>query len=133
MRTRLSVVLGLSVWLGVGACAKPEKAPPAPVKPAASNFRTPEGALDYAAEYVKQRKQFGKPIAELQGVQFMLADMGMKIAAARQLTYAAAHETDPRGELAAVLELTGIAHSGDDRQGGRGTDAADLHQTARRL
>ncbi len=53
-----------------------------------------QGALDYAAEYVKQRKQFGKPIAELQGVQFMLADMGMKIAAARQLTYAAAAKSE---------------------------------------
>ena len=49
-----------------------------------------QGALDYATEYVKQRKQFGKPIGELQGVQFMLADMAMKLTAARQMTYAAA-------------------------------------------
>ena len=35
-----------------------------------------QGALDYATDYVKERKQFGKPIAEFQGVQFMLADMG---------------------------------------------------------
>ena len=53
-----------------------------------------QGALDYAVDYVKQRKQFGKPIAELQGVQFMLADMGMKIAAARQLTYTAAAKSE---------------------------------------
>jgi alkylation response protein AidB-like acyl-CoA dehydrogenase len=53
-----------------------------------------QGALDYAADYVKQRRQFGKPIAELQGVQFMLADMGMKLAAARQLTYTAAAKSE---------------------------------------
>ncbi|MGZ4442643.1 MAG: acyl-CoA dehydrogenase family protein [Nocardioidaceae bacterium] len=49
-----------------------------------------QGALDYALEYAKERKQFGKPIADFQGLQFMLADMGMKVEAARQLTYAAA-------------------------------------------
>jgi alkylation response protein AidB-like acyl-CoA dehydrogenase len=53
-----------------------------------------QGALDYATEYVKQRKQFGKPIGELQGVQFMLADMAMKLTAARQLTYAAAAKSE---------------------------------------
>ena len=49
-----------------------------------------QGALDVALDYVAQRRQFGKAVAEFQGIQFMLADMGMKIAAARQLTYAAA-------------------------------------------
>ncbi len=49
-----------------------------------------QGALDYALDYAKERQQFGKPIAEFQGLQFMLADMGMKIEAARQLVYAAA-------------------------------------------
>ncbi|UIX33649.1 acyl-CoA dehydrogenase family protein [Streptomyces sp. GQFP] len=49
-----------------------------------------QGALDYAKGYVKERKQFGKPIADFQGIQFMLADMAMKIAAARALTYQAA-------------------------------------------
>ncbi|WP_130798369.1 acyl-CoA dehydrogenase [Streptomyces otsuchiensis] len=49
-----------------------------------------QGALDYAKGYVQERKQFGKPIGDFQGVQFMLADMAMKIEAARQLTYAAA-------------------------------------------
>ena len=49
-----------------------------------------QGALDYAAGYVKERKQFGRAIAEFQGIQFMLADMAMKLEAARQLTYAAA-------------------------------------------
>src|SRR5260370_14349447 len=45
-----------------------------------------QGALDYATGYVQQRRQFGKAIAEFQGVQFMLADMAMKVEAARHLT-----------------------------------------------
>jgi alkylation response protein AidB-like acyl-CoA dehydrogenase len=49
-----------------------------------------QGALDYAKGYVRERKQFGKPVGDFQGVQFMLADMAMKLEAARQLTYAAA-------------------------------------------
>ncbi len=49
-----------------------------------------QGALDYATAYVKERKQFGKAIAEFQGLQFMLADMAMELEAARQLVYAAA-------------------------------------------
>ncbi|WP_316520390.1 acyl-CoA dehydrogenase family protein [Kitasatospora brasiliensis] len=56
-----------------------------------------QGALDYAKGYVKERKQFGKAIAEFQGVQFMLADMAMKLEAARQLTYAAAAKSQ-RGD-----------------------------------
>ncbi|BCL15758.1 acyl-CoA dehydrogenase family protein [Micromonospora sagamiensis] len=56
-----------------------------------------QGALDYAKGYVKERKQFGKPVAEFQGIQFMLADMGMKLEAARQLTYAAAARSE-RGD-----------------------------------
>jgi alkylation response protein AidB-like acyl-CoA dehydrogenase len=65
-----------------------------------------QGALDYAKGYVKERKQFGKPIAEFQGVQFMLADMAMKIEAARQLTYAAAAKSE-RGD--ADLTFQGAA------------------------
>jgi alkylation response protein AidB-like acyl-CoA dehydrogenase len=56
-----------------------------------------QGALDYALGYVKERKQFGKPVADFQGLQFMLADMGMKVEAARQLTYAAAGRSE-RGD-----------------------------------
>ncbi|MFG2099024.1 acyl-CoA dehydrogenase family protein [Micromonospora echinaurantiaca] len=56
-----------------------------------------QGALDYAKGYVQERKQFGKPVADFQGVQFMLADMGMKLEAARQLTYAAAGRSE-RGD-----------------------------------
>src|SRR5260370_13109349 len=53
-----------------------------------------QGALDYAAGYVQQRRQFGQAIAEFQGVQFMLADMARKVEAARQLTYAAAARSE---------------------------------------
>ncbi|MBM0259985.1 acyl-CoA dehydrogenase family protein [Micromonospora sp. 4G55] len=56
-----------------------------------------QGALDYAKGYAAERKQFGKAIAEFQGIQFMLADMGMKLEAARQLTYAAAGKSE-RGD-----------------------------------
>ena len=56
-----------------------------------------QGALDYALDYAKERQQFGKSIADFQGLQFMLADMGMKIEAARQMTYAAAGRSE-RGD-----------------------------------
>jgi alkylation response protein AidB-like acyl-CoA dehydrogenase len=49
-----------------------------------------QGAFDAAVAYIKQRQQFGKRIADFQGIQFMVADMGMRIEAARQLVYAAA-------------------------------------------
>lgn len=56
-----------------------------------------QGALDYALAYVKDRQQFGKSIADNQAIQFMLADMGMKLEAARQLTYTAAAKSE-RGD-----------------------------------
>lgn len=46
-----------------------------------------QGAFTYAAKYVQQRVQFGAPLANLQGVQFMLADMSTKIASSRLLIY----------------------------------------------
>ncbi|MFA5069523.1 MAG: acyl-CoA dehydrogenase family protein [Candidatus Omnitrophota bacterium] len=49
-----------------------------------------QGALDHALNYAKERVQFGKPISSFQGIQFMLADMGTKIEAARALVYYAA-------------------------------------------
>jgi alkylation response protein AidB-like acyl-CoA dehydrogenase len=56
-----------------------------------------QGALDHAKAYAKERRQFGRPIAQFQGLQFMLADMAMKLEAARQLTYAAAARSE-RGD-----------------------------------
>ena len=49
-----------------------------------------QGAYEHSIKYSKQRKQFGQPIASFQAVQFMLADMAMKIDAARLLVYRAA-------------------------------------------
>jgi len=56
-----------------------------------------QGAFEVATKYSHERKQFGKEIFDFQGVQFMLADMAMNIAAARQLTYSAAVKSE-RGE-----------------------------------
>ena len=61
-----------------------------------------QGALDYAVGYMKRRQQFGRPIAEFQGLQFMLADMAMRIEAARGLVYracAAIDAGDANGDL----------------------------------
>ncbi len=56
-----------------------------------------QGALDLAVSYSKQRVQFGRPIADNQGIQFMLADMATKIEASRLLVYNVAEMID-RGE-----------------------------------
>ena len=56
-----------------------------------------QGALDYALGYAQERQQFGKSISQFQGIEFMLADMGTKVEAARQLTYAAAGRSE-RGD-----------------------------------
>ncbi len=56
-----------------------------------------QGAIDASVAYAKDREQFGKPIAGFQGIQFMLADMAMKLSAARVLVYQAAAKCE-RGE-----------------------------------
>ncbi len=53
-----------------------------------------QGALDFAADYVKQRSQFGRRLAEFQGLQFMIADMAMNLEAARQMVYVAAAKSE---------------------------------------
>ena len=53
-----------------------------------------QGAYECSVRYAKQRKQFGKPIAEFQAIQFKLADMATQIEAARLLTYRAAWLAD---------------------------------------
>jgi butyryl-CoA dehydrogenase len=53
-----------------------------------------QGALDFAVGYAAQREQFGQRIADLQGIQFMIADMASGTEAARQLVYAAAAAVD---------------------------------------
>ena len=56
-----------------------------------------QGALDYAVGYAKERQQFGRSIAEFQGIQFMLADMEAQVAAARALVYHASSLIDAHG------------------------------------
>jgi alkylation response protein AidB-like acyl-CoA dehydrogenase len=61
-----------------------------------------QGAIDVAAGYMKERNAFGKPIADLQGLRFMLADMAMRTEAARTMVYRACSLIDggdPEGEL----------------------------------
>jgi alkylation response protein AidB-like acyl-CoA dehydrogenase len=61
-----------------------------------------QGALDYAIGYLKERRTFGRPLADNQGLQWMVADSSMRIEAARQLVHRAcaiADEGDPHGEL----------------------------------
>ncbi|MDQ3871799.1 MAG: acyl-CoA dehydrogenase family protein, partial [Chloroflexota bacterium] len=65
-----------------------------------------QAALDAAARYVGERKAFGAPLADQQGVRFMLAEMAQKVAAARALTRAAAEAKD-RGEP--IAEASSLA------------------------
>ena len=53
-----------------------------------------QAATDYAAAYAQERQQFGKPIAAFQGIQFKLADMESRTAAARELLYRACAKVD---------------------------------------
>ncbi|ONI37922.1 acyl-CoA dehydrogenase [Candidatus Epulonipiscium fishelsonii] len=67
-----------------------------------------QGAFDETVAYVKERKQFGRPIAAFQNTQFQLADMGTKIEAARNLVYKAAFFKDlgkPFSKEAAMAKL----------------------------
>ena len=64
-----------------------------------------QGALDVALAYLQERHQFGRPIAEFQGLQFMVADMAMRIEAARGLVHRACATIDagdPHGDLTKV-------------------------------
>jgi alkylation response protein AidB-like acyl-CoA dehydrogenase len=56
-----------------------------------------DGALAYALDYAKERKQFGRTIGEFQGIQFMLADMAMWLEASRQMVYKSAYIVDHGG------------------------------------
>jgi alkylation response protein AidB-like acyl-CoA dehydrogenase len=64
---------------------------------AAQALGVAQGAVDYAVAYACERRQFGRPIAEFQGIQFKLADMETRTAAARELLYKAAAKAD-RGD-----------------------------------
>ena len=68
-----------------------------------------QGAFELAVAYTNERQQFGQSISSFQGIQWMLADMGTQIEAARQLVYAAARASDAgaksAGKLAAMCKL----------------------------
>ena len=68
-----------------------------------------QGATDYALQYAKERIQFGKPILENQGLQFKLADMETRTAAARELLYRASAKVDAndrdKGKYSAMAKL----------------------------
>lgn len=67
-----------------------------------------EGALEETVKYVKERKQFGRPIAKFQNTQFQLADMATKVKAAQYLVYSAAQAKDTKkrfSEEAAMAKL----------------------------
>ncbi|HEY0556471.1 MAG TPA: acyl-CoA dehydrogenase family protein [Thermoanaerobaculia bacterium] len=66
---------------------------------AALGLGTAIGAFDTALAYAKVREQFGKPIAEFQAIQFALAEMATRIAAAQILTFAAAEAMDRGGKV----------------------------------
>jgi alkylation response protein AidB-like acyl-CoA dehydrogenase len=62
-----------------------------------------QGALDLALGHARSRRQFGRPIAEFQGIQFMLADMAIQVEAARRLLYAACERVDEEAARGARL------------------------------
>jgi len=68
-----------------------------------------QGATDYAAAYAQERRQFGKPIASFQGIQFKLAEMETRTAAARELLYRACSKVDANdadlGKYSAMAKL----------------------------
>ena len=66
-----------------------------------------QGALDYAVGYARERRQFGRAIAEFQAIQFMLADMEAQIQAARAVTYQVARMLDDGSD--GVTEMAAIA------------------------
>ena len=76
---------------------------------AAQSVGLAQGATDYAAAYAKERRQFGQPIASFQGIQFKLADMETRTAAARELLYQACAKVDSgdadMGKYSAMAKL----------------------------
>src|SRR4051812_37751041 len=68
-----------------------------------------QGAIDHAVAYANERKQFGQAIADFQGIQFKLADMETRTAAARELLYKACAKIDrrepDRGKYSAMAKL----------------------------
>ena len=72
-----------------------------------------QGALDVAIAYTKDRKQFGRSTSDFQGVQFMLADMAMRIEAARHLVYVAAARGETGGPDLTMVSASAKAFASD--------------------
>jgi len=68
----------------------------------ATSIGVAQGAFDEAVKYAKERKQFGRRIADFQGVSFMIADMATKLQAAKELVYRAAQLKDTNSPDAGV-------------------------------
>lgn len=68
-----------------------------------------QGAIDHATAYVQNRQAFGQTVAEFQGIRWMLADMQMQTAAARNLTYHAAASVDAGVTGAALAPLAAMS------------------------
>ncbi len=87
------------------------------------------GALDYATTYATERIAFGKPIAQQQGIQFMLADMRVELESARLLLYEAARKCDENAPdlsvWAALCKLKGGRRC-DEGHNGRRPDSRRL-------
>ena len=64
-----------------------------------------QSALDESIKYAKERKQFGRPIADFQGISFMIADMATEIEAARQLVYHAAQLKDANKDATVACSM----------------------------
>jgi alkylation response protein AidB-like acyl-CoA dehydrogenase len=72
-----------------------------------------QGALDFAVDYVKERKQFGRRIADFQGLQFMLADMAMKLEAARHMVYVAAAKSERHDDNLSFFSAAAKCYASD--------------------
>ncbi|WP_028205154.1 acyl-CoA dehydrogenase family protein [Paraburkholderia nodosa] len=75
---------------------------------AASSLGLAQAALDESLRYAQERRQFGKRIGDFQAIQFKLADMAMKIEAARTLLYSSAQEIDG-GDTSRLTLLSSMA------------------------
>jgi alkylation response protein AidB-like acyl-CoA dehydrogenase len=72
-----------------------------------------QGAFDFAARYATERQQFGKPISQFEGIQFMLADMAMEIEASRLLVYRSASLVDAKDPRMTYFAAVAKCFAGD--------------------
>jgi len=74
-----------------------------------------QGAMDHTIDFIRNRRAFGQPVADFQGVRWMIADMAIQIEASRQLVYrsAAAADAGLRGNELATLAAIAKCHASD--------------------